>query len=53
MSKNQRGNNGIQLLIKRYRKVFRISENLEYYSKKDYRIAEKKFLKYALTGRIA
>ena len=39
---------GIQLLVKKYRNMFQIPENLDYYSKTDYRIAEKKFLKYAL-----
>ena len=39
---------GIQLLLDKYRKKFRISENVQYYSKKDYSIAEKKFIKYAL-----
>jgi len=36
------------MLLKKYQKVFRIPENLNYYSEKDYRIAEKKFIKYAL-----
>ena len=39
---------GIQLLLDKYKKKFRISENIQYYSKKDYLIAEKKFIKYAL-----
>ena len=39
---------GIQLLLDKYKKKFRISENLKYYSKKDYPVAEKKFIKYAL-----
>jgi len=32
--------------------MFRIAENIHYYSKTDYKIAEKKFVKYALTRRI-
>ena len=39
---------GIQLLLKKYKKIFRIPENLNYYSEEDYRIAEKRFIKYAL-----
>lgn len=42
---------GTQLLIKRYREIFRIPENLNHYSKADYKVAERKFLKYALTER--
>jgi hypothetical protein len=39
---------GIQLLLKKYKKLFRIPENLNYYSHKDFRMAEKKFIKYAI-----
>jgi len=39
---------GIKLLLQRYRNIFRIPENLDYYSEADYKIAERKFLKYAL-----
>jgi hypothetical protein len=48
MKKNIVKNTGIRLLIDRYKKKFRISENLKYYSREDYQSAEKKFLKYAL-----
>jgi len=48
MKKHSVKNLGIQLLLKKYKKIFRIPENLNYYSEKDYRIAEKKFIKYAL-----
>jgi hypothetical protein len=37
--------------MKKYKKQFRVSENLNHYSYNDYRIAEKKFLKYALFQR--
>lgn len=40
---------GIQLLLDKYKKKFRISENVHYYSEKDYPVAEKKFIKYALS----
>jgi hypothetical protein len=47
--KNSSGENtGIQLLLQRYKKMFRIPENLNHYSKPDYEIAEKKFLKHSL-----
>jgi len=48
MKKDFIKDSGIQLLLNKYKKKFRISENLKYYSEKDYQIAEKKFLKYAL-----
>ena len=44
--------NGIKALVKKYRRKFRIKENLDYYSKEDYQKAEKKYLKFCLnTGR--
>jgi hypothetical protein len=48
MQKNLRENTGIQLLLKKYRSLFQIPENLNYYSRADFKIAEKKFLKLAL-----
>ena len=39
---------GIKLLLQKYRNVFKIPENLNHYSEADYKIAERKFLKYAL-----
>ena len=41
-------NSGIKLLVEKYRKAFRVAENLNYYSKENYKIAERKFLKFAL-----
>ncbi|MEN8693006.1 MAG: hypothetical protein ABF303_10180 [Desulfobacterales bacterium] len=40
---------GKKQLIRKYRKKFRIRENLDHYSKEDLRAAEKKFLKMCLT----
>jgi hypothetical protein len=40
--------NGLQELLKRYRRLFRIPENVNHYSEEDYRLAERKFLKYLL-----
>ena len=39
---------GIKRLLRKYRNVFKIPENLNHYSDEDYKIAERKFLKYAL-----
>ena len=39
---------GIQLLLDKYKKKFRIAKNVKYYSPKDYPVAEKKFIKYVL-----
>jgi hypothetical protein len=49
---NFQRNAGIQMLLEKYRKLFRIPENLNYYSEKDFQVAEKKFLKFALLGKI-
>ena len=50
MKKSSRNAAGIELLIKKYQTIFRIPENLWYYSKPDFRAAERKFLKWALDG---
>jgi hypothetical protein len=51
MGTNLRANRGIQALIKIYKNIFRVPENLNHYSEKDYRVAERKFLKQALEQR--
>lgn len=38
-------NEGIRLMVEKGREAFRITENLDYYSEKDYKTAEKKFIK--------
>jgi Holliday junction resolvasome RuvABC ATP-dependent DNA helicase subunit len=48
MNKDTTGTKGLELLIKKYREKFRISENLNYYSDEDLKKAEKKFLKHVL-----
>jgi hypothetical protein len=45
-------NLGINKLLRRYREIFRVPENLNHYSPEDYKLAEKKFLKQALMGRM-
>jgi hypothetical protein len=39
---------GLHLLIEHYRSIFRIPENLYYYSEKDFITAERNFIKIAL-----
>jgi len=51
MGNTLKANLGIRLLIKIYKNIFRIPENLNHYSEKDYRAAERKFLKLALEQR--
>jgi hypothetical protein len=51
MDKKSRYKSGIQLLLKKYRKLFRTPENFDHYSETDFRRAERKFLKYALEQR--
>ncbi len=41
-------NTGMERLISRYRRTFRIPENLNHYSGGDYRSAERRFVKYAI-----
>jgi hypothetical protein len=48
MNKDTTGTKGLELVIKKYREKFRISENLNHYSDEDLKKAEKKFLKYLL-----
>jgi hypothetical protein len=50
MRKDRKEHVGIQRLIEYYSRVFRTGENLDYYSPEDYRIAERKFVKYVLNG---
>ena len=45
---NSSRNNGIKLLVEKYRKKFRIPENFNHYSEENYKIAERKYLKFAL-----
>lgn len=42
-------NQGLQELLKRYREFF-FEENKDFYSDEDYREAERKFIKFCLTG---
>ena len=51
MKKRCNNKSGLQILLEEGRRIFR-RENQKYYSKKDYRVAERKFLKYVLEYRI-
>ncbi len=48
MKDNFEKNKGAKQLLKKYRKSFRIPENLDFYSEEDFKIAERKFLKYLI-----
>ena len=50
MKKNSKTPTGIELMIGKYRELFRIPENLMHYSEADFRMAERKFLKWAIGG---
>jgi hypothetical protein len=50
MEKTSKQPTGIELMIEKYREIFRIPENLRHYSEEDFRAAERKFLKWALGG---
>lgn len=41
--------NPMKEMVRRYRKKFRIPENLEHYSKQDYEAAEQKYVKMCIT----
>jgi hypothetical protein len=48
MQEVEKGNAGTKQLIRMYRKMFRVRENLDFYSEKDFIAAERKFLKHVL-----
>ena len=43
-------NQGIRLLIQKCREEFRLPENSDFYSENNYREAERKYVKFCLTG---
>ena len=53
MKNNSKHKSGIQLLLERYRRVFRIPENKNHYSETDYKRAERRFIKYAIQQGIS
>lgn len=40
--------NGMNRLVQKYRRQFRIPENLDYYAEGDYQLAERKYLRFCL-----
>jgi hypothetical protein len=48
MKNDEDHNCGIKLLMKKYREMFRVPENLNYYAAADLKIAERCFLRYAM-----
>jgi hypothetical protein len=46
-----RRNEGIRRLVEKGRTAFRISENVNFYSEKDYKAAEKKYIKLCVIGQ--
>jgi len=50
MANSSDTNQGIRLLIQKFRNEFRRPENIDYYTENDFKEAEKKFVKFCLTG---
>lgn len=48
MTHDRKAEVGLERLIRRYVEQFRIAENLEHYSRKDYKKAQKRFVKHCL-----
>jgi hypothetical protein len=51
MSNNPKKDKEIRLLIQKCRNEFRRPENINFYSENDLKEAEKKFVKFSLTGK--
>ena len=49
MNREDKKNRGIKKLLRKYKDAFRIPENVNHYSQEDFKIAERKFLKNAVT----
>jgi hypothetical protein len=50
MANLSNADNGIRLLVQKYRNEFKRPENTDFYSENDYKEAEKKFVKFCLKG---
>jgi hypothetical protein len=48
MECQNRAQQGIKQLVQKYKQEFRIPENTDYYGGEDFRIAEKRFVKFCL-----
>lgn len=51
MSGNKKGCHGLQRLINKFRREFKRPENTKFYSEKDYKEAERKYVKLCLQGK--
>jgi hypothetical protein len=52
MANSSNTNQGIRLLVQKFRDEFRRPENIYYYTENDFKEAEKKFVKFCLTGNL-
>lgn len=52
MASSSNTNQGIRLLVQKYRSEFRRPENVNYYTQNDFKEAENKFVKFCLTGNL-
>jgi hypothetical protein len=50
MANSSNTDQGIRLLVQKCRNEFRQPENIYYYSENDFKEAEKRFVKFCLTG---
>ena len=50
MDNSSNTDQGIRMLIQKCRKEFRRPENINYYTENDFKEAEKKFVKFCMTG---
>ena len=50
MANSSNTDQGIRLLVQKCRNEFRRPENIDYYTEIDFKEAEKKFVKFCLTG---
>lgn len=48
--KNSKESSNLKLVIDYHRRLFRTPENLNHYSREDFKIAERKFLEFKLAG---
>ena len=51
MNQDLQHSEGLKKLVEKFRKKFKQPENTEFYSKEDYKEAERKFIKYCLIGK--
>lgn len=50
MKKRQGHTSGLKQVVEKCRNEFRKPENIEHYSEEDYREAERKYVRFCLTG---